>query len=52
MPVLAPGDADYAVEVFCAHQCDYKFSYAARVRRLQTSFERLSVRPLNVMLLL
>lgn len=52
-PVLAPGDANCAFEFFffCA-LFNYKFNYAARVRRLQMSFEHLSVRPLNVMVLL
>lgn len=38
-PVLAAGDADRAAVIVCArHRCDYMFSYAASVRRLQTSF--------------
>lgn len=43
MPVLAPDDDDYAFEgFFCAHQCDYKFSCAAGVGRIQMSSECMS----------
>lgn len=51
MPVLAPGDADYACEFFCAHQCDFKFSCAAVVGRIQMSLACWSICPLSMMVL-